>query len=482
MIKAIFQNTTYLLTSEVLVRLISLVQVPILVRYLGKNGYGIWSLAGALPSMLLVITDLGLHSLIVREVSQDKKKLEYSFQYVFSIKIFFSAIFLALVWLIVKLLAYSDDVKFFVYISSLSLICTSLQGLFSAVLRATQKFIYDALLQLANALSLFLGVLIIVLLDYGLTGLMYTQLFGQLILVLICFAFYFRKHSLNYPIVPESEKCLSILRRAIPFALMAIVLPVYYQIDIVMLSKMSGYEATGIYTAAYKIILMFMMISRLLSQVLFPTLSSLHITSGKEFRKTFFFSYRAIALVVFPMAFGLFFIGERVILVLFKREFVEAVFLLRIMSFSLLFSSLHMLLTVALNSSNGEREAAKVIVLVTVFNIVMNFFLIPRFGGVGASISTLLSEIVKYGGSYYYFRKRLFKINFGNAAIKIVVACLGMSIFMIYFNQIILPILIITSGSLYLVLIWLFGVISNEEIKKLINFFTKKTLATQGTK
>ena len=94
MFKGILENTTYLLASEIIGRLISLVQVPILVRYLGKNDYGVWSLAGALPSMLLVITDLGLHSLIIREVSQDKKKLESSFQYMFSIKILLSSIFL----------------------------------------------------------------------------------------------------------------------------------------------------------------------------------------------------------------------------------------------------------------------------------------------------------------------------------------------------------------------------------------------------
>ena len=187
-----------------------------------------------------------------------------------------------------NILAYSDDVKFFIYISSLSMICTSLQGLFSSLLRATQKFLYDALLQMANALSLFVAVLIIVLLDYGLTGLMYAQLLGQLMLVLICFVLYFRRYRFSYPLLPSSERSLSILRKAMPFALIAIVLPVYYQIDIVMLSKMSGYEATGVYSAAYKIILMFMMVSRLLSQVLFPTLSSLHIKSSEEFKRTFF--------------------------------------------------------------------------------------------------------------------------------------------------------------------------------------------------
>ena len=337
MFKAILKNTSYLLASEGVIRIITLLQITILVRYLGKNGYGILSLAAALPSMLLVITDLGLHSLIIREVSRDKEKLALTFQYMFAIKILLSVIFLGLVWSIVNILKYSDDVEFFIYLSSLSLICSSFQGLFSSLLRAIQKFLFDALLQVANALTLIGGVLIVVILDYGLEGIMYAQLLGQLMVVLICLAFYFRRYRFDYPLFSGLEQYLSILRKSLPFALIAIVLPVYYQINIVMLSKMSGYEVTGVFTAAYKIILMFMMLSRLLSQVLFPTLSNHFAVSIERFKKTFLYCHRGIAVVVFPVAFALFIIGDRIILILFEKEFLEALLPLQIMSFSLLF-------------------------------------------------------------------------------------------------------------------------------------------------
>jgi O-antigen/teichoic acid export membrane protein len=242
---------------------------------------------------------------------------------------------------------------------------------------------------------------------------------------------------------------------------------------------MAGYEATGIYTAAYKVILMFMMVSRLLCQVLFPTLSTLHITSKDEFKNTVSFSYRAVALGAFPMAFGLFFISDRIVLVLFKKEFLEAVLLLKVMSFSLLFSSLHMVLITALNSSHEERKVAWVIVLVTAFNIALNFMLIPRFGGIGASVSTLLSEIMIYGGIYYYFRKRLFKVNLWNSTIRIVAACIGMSVFILHFNQMILPALVLTSALVYFGLAWIFGVISSEEIRGCVSLFKRKAITSQ---
>jgi O-antigen/teichoic acid export membrane protein len=265
-----------------------------------------------------------------------------------------------------------------------------------------------------------------------------------------------------------------------PFALIAIVLPVYYQVNIIFLSKLSGYEATGIFTAAFKIILMFEMISRLFAQVLFPTLAKLFITSKENFRRNFYYSFRAIALGVFPIAFGVFLIGDRIVLILFKNEFAGAIPALRIMAFSLVFSSLQNVLTASLNAGKQEKKVASVMIMATVTNIIINLILIPKFALIGASISALVSEIMRFTGNYYYFRKGIFKIYFAGTIGKVILACLIMSLFVVCFKQMVLPVLIIIAGLLYLVLIWLFGVVSNDEIKKLINLFGKRAIAAES--
>lgn len=482
MFKGVLKNTSYLLVSEVCCRVISLVQVPILVRYLGKHDYGVLSLTGALPSLILIITDIGLHSHIIREISQDKNKLQASFQNIFAIKIFLSGIFLLLVWGIVTFLAYSENVSFLIYITSLSCVFASMQGLFSSVLRGTQNFFYDGLLQITNMIGLFAGILFVVLLDYGLLGLVYSQLFVQLLIFLICLGIYFGKYGLKYPLLSGLDQLVSIPKKSAPFALIAIVLPVYYQANIILLSKLSGYEATGIFAAAYKIILMIQMLSRLFSQVLFPTLAKVFVTSKEEFRRIFNYSCRAIVLVVFPAAFGLFLIGDRIVLILFKDEFAGAIPALRIMAFSLLFSCLQNVLTASLNAGKEEKKVAFVMIMATVANISMNLILIPRFAYIGASISTLISETMRFAFNYYYFRERIFRIYFANTIGKVILACLIMSLFVVCFEQMVMPMLVIIAGLLYLVLIWLFGVASNDEIKKLINLFARRIVASECPK
>jgi O-antigen/teichoic acid export membrane protein len=354
------------------------------------------------------------------------------------------------------------------------LVFTSFQGLFSSLLRAIKKFYFDAMLKIINALTLIGGVIIIVFFDYGLEGLMYAQILGQLLVLVICLMFYAKRYKFEYPLYLNFKKFFIILKKSLPFAVIAIILPVYYQINIVMLSKLSGYEVTGVFTASYKIILMFMMLSRLLSQVLFPTLSTLFVVSIEKFEETFMHCYRGIALVVFPIAFALCTIGDKIILIFFGSEFIEAVLPLRIMTFSLLFSSLHMILITALNSSNREKDVARVVIFATIANIIINLLLIPRLGSTGAGIAVFTSEIIKYCGSYYYFRKRLFKIGFLNEGIKILIACFGMTIFIGYLDEIALPVLILISGLLYLFLLWLLGVLSNNQITYFFNMFTTK--------
>lgn len=390
---------------------------------------------------------------------------------------------MSLVWVTVTSLAYSENVKFLIYITSLSFVFTSMQGLFSCVLRGTQNFFYDGLLQVANMIGLFGGILFVVLLDYGLLGLVYSQLFVQIVVLLLCVGIYFRKYGLNYALFSGYVFLVSILKKSAPFALISIVLPIYYQINIILLSKLSGYEATGIYAAAYKIILMVEMISRLFAQVLFPSLAGLFVTSKEDFTRIIYYSCRAIALGVFPITFGLFLIGDRIVIILFKHEFADAIPALQIMAFSLLFSSLLNVLTAGLNAGKQEKKVATVMIMATATNIIMNLILIPGFAYIGASISMLVSEILRFAGNYYYFRKKIFKIYFAGAIGKVIGACLIMSLFVIWFKQMVsLPVLIAIAGLLYFVLIWLFGVASNDEIKKLINLFTKKRLAAQTTK
>jgi len=59
-LRRFFKNVSYLFTANIISSLILFFQGVLLIRYLGSEQYGVWSISRSLPAMFYVITDLGL--------------------------------------------------------------------------------------------------------------------------------------------------------------------------------------------------------------------------------------------------------------------------------------------------------------------------------------------------------------------------------------------------------------------------------------
>ncbi|MFH0810767.1 MAG: polysaccharide biosynthesis C-terminal domain-containing protein, partial [Pseudomonadota bacterium] len=85
----------------------------------------------------------------------------------------------------------------------------------------------------------------------------------------------------------------------------------------------------------------------------------------------------------------------------------ESVLPLRIMAFCLLFTYLYSATQAALDASRNEGGSAVVWLVATVANVVVDFVVIPRYGYVGSSVATLLSEIMVFAGGWLVLRRNL---------------------------------------------------------------------------
>ncbi|MBD3160633.1 MAG: oligosaccharide flippase family protein, partial [Candidatus Latescibacteria bacterium] len=70
--RRVLRNTTWLLFGEVASRLLAAGYQVLLARYLGTALFGEFTLAMALAAILGIVSDLGLTSLTVREVSRNR--------------------------------------------------------------------------------------------------------------------------------------------------------------------------------------------------------------------------------------------------------------------------------------------------------------------------------------------------------------------------------------------------------------------------
>ena len=71
-VQRIAKNTGVIIAGDVLNKAIGLLVVIFLVRYLGAVGYGKYAFVFAFLTFFGIITDLGINTILVREISRDK--------------------------------------------------------------------------------------------------------------------------------------------------------------------------------------------------------------------------------------------------------------------------------------------------------------------------------------------------------------------------------------------------------------------------
>ncbi|MFH0810072.1 MAG: flippase, partial [Pseudomonadota bacterium] len=353
--RAVFRNTLYLISAQGVTSAVAFVQAILLVRYLGKEAYGVWNVAMAWPGIFFVLTDLGLNSYVLREVAADRGTLGYYFINMVAIKVALSAVFVVAVWLAAQACGYEPRVAHYIVLASLAQAAGCFEAMFTALFRAIQRFAYESVVNGVKAVGLLGLALGVIHHGWGVRELLLGSLVWQVVLTLGCFGLLLRhwKKPRWEPLMGLAES-LRFIRRASPFALITFILPIFYQIDIVMLSKLADMEAVGIYSAAYKLVMTLMVIPRAFKNALFPTLSRLFQDSREHFAQAFVLACKVMALAGFPLAFLIFAQAEGIVTWLYSGRYGESVQPLRIIAFSLLFTARYSATQAAPDASRNE--------------------------------------------------------------------------------------------------------------------------------
>jgi O-antigen/teichoic acid export membrane protein len=171
-----------------------------------------------------------------------------------------------------------------------------------------------------------------------------------------------------------------------------------------MLEIIKGDKAAGIYSAAYKLIEFLSIIPGTICVTALPGLSSDYFCNIEKFRsnsiKSLFF------LGISGIGAGLFFylFSRQIILLLYGPLYHESIICLKILSGVIFFLFINGFVAYIAIAMNNEKKIAQILLISTVINIILNYCLIPKYSYIGASISTLISEIFMLLFSVIIFR------------------------------------------------------------------------------
>ena len=196
----------------------------------------------------------------------------------------------------------------------------------------------------------------------------------------------------------------SLLHDSWPLLLSSLFTMVYLRIDQVMLGNMAGSAELGNYSVAVRISEAWYFIPIVISSAVFPALIEIETTSEELFYANMQKLYNLMALLAYIVALPVAFFAKEIIQVLFTSVYHDAGSLLAILIWTGLFTSLGAARGIFIVSKNWTRVHLVSIALGCAMNILLNFFLIPKYGAMGAVVATFISYWFAVHGTCFFFK------------------------------------------------------------------------------
>lgn len=465
--RRVAKNTTVLILSNILAYAFTFITTVYSARYLGVAGWGILSIALSVTGIFGVLTDLGLSSLTVREVARDKSLATKYFANTTAMKILLGFLTFGVIALVSHLAGYSQEVINVIYIITISAILGSFTSVFFSIFQAYEKMEYQALATIiSNIIMLALTLTVIYL---GLTVIGFAAvyvivgIFGLLYILFI----YLRKFSLP-KIEIDIDFWKDTVKESLPFAITGIFISVYFWIDSFMLSIIIGNDVVGIYNAAYRLIFVLLFIPSLFITALFPVMSR-HFESAKELLKIEYeksFKYLFIV-AIFIFIYGLIFSNE-IIMIIYGQKFFLSIIALQILIWVVPIIFLTSLLGNILNASNKQRLVTIIAASNALLNIALNLVLIPKFSFVGASVATVITELLGFILMFYYVSRYYFRVPLKHYILKPAInGLIVLALIYILKTQLNWIVAGFLGVLIYIVLLYALGIVNKDDMELL---------------
>ncbi len=388
----------------VLNRLLNFLVSIWLVRYLGPAQLGQYSFVLAFVSLFALFCDLGMGQLVICQVSKDRSSANAYLGAYLIIQILISLTVLSIMMGFISNFNYPQLIKLALYIAGVNLLVSSLSGPFYNLIIAFEKLRFNALMSVISNIFYCLLIISAIYFRKGLLVLvsatLLTSMLELAISILICLGIGIR------PDFKFDKKIWQTLLKYIgPFALYLIFTGLYRRIDVVILQHLQGDAAVGFYSAAYKIIFLFLLLPASFVKAVFPLLSEQASQDKDKLAQTLLWSMKYLVALSLPIAVSCALFSRQIITLFFGQAFLNSGMILSILGWSLVFSSSNHILSSGLVAAVKMVEVVSGTLIVFIVNLVLNFILIPKFSYIGAAYSILISELFAAGWFYIAIKK-----------------------------------------------------------------------------
>lgn len=387
----IAKNIGWLSAAKVLQMAFAMLVGAWVARYLGPEQYGLLNFALAFVALASSFAAFGLQGIVVRELVRKPEQTNHLLGTTFVLKLLGGLVSFFLIVVAIHIVNPQDNLAIaLVTIIAIKAVLmafgtidlyfqATVQSKYAVIAATTGLFIgalFKIALILAEAPLVYFAIAVV--LETAVTGMMLLWVYQQQVGSLILWR-------------PSLQRAKGLLRESWILTLSSIGVVIYLKIDQIMLGIMLDTEAVGIYSAAVKLSEASYFLPIFIAASTFPTL----ISSREQNKAVYSQQLQKLYDLMMWLALGVIIIATAVapfaINLLYGPAYAASTEILIIHIWASIFVYFSQVLSKWLINErltwfSPLRQGAGALA-----NVLLNLFLIPRYGGVGAAIATLFS-------------------------------------------------------------------------------------------
>lgn len=390
---------------------VQLLYTPFLIRMLGQSEYGLYSLIASLIGYLTVL-DLGFGNAVIVYTAQCKatnniekeKKIQGMFKIIFYI--------LSLIIIFLGIILYFNinnvfgstmttneisKAKIMVIILIFNLGLTFAFNIYSSIISAYEKFVYQKIIAIAS--TLFKPIIMIPLLFMGYKSITMCVVITIINTIVLLSNYIYCKKKLNVNIKFNGfDKKIFIEMFSYSFFIFlgVVVDKINWSVDQFVLGAVSGTIAVSIYSIASQLNSVFINLSTAISGLLLPKMSKMIAkkTSKTQLTNEMIKVGRIQYIIIFYMTSLLVLVGKPFIIWWAGKEYELSYYVALLLIIPVTIPLIQNLGLSILQAMNKHKFRAIATSIMAIINIIISYFLAKKFGVIGSALGTSISLII----------------------------------------------------------------------------------------
>ncbi len=397
---------------------IDMVFAIVMYRLLLPMEVGIYNFAVVLFVAFDIFTNFGLDLLLVREVSQQRKRAG---RYLYNSSFFRLLLSLAgapllagvlLLWSGSGAQAIGGEGLLAIGLLYIGLFPASLSKGMTSLFYANEQAEKPAAIATITTMNKAVFGVIVLLLGHGIVGLAAISIFNNVLTLLVLL---WTGRRLIGPIarrLPDFKLIREMASESLPLMLNHFLATIFFQVDIVILQALKGAAVVAQYSTAYKWLLAINIVPAFFTQALFPVISRQAQDDPAALSRSFRFGIKLLFALTLPLAVSFTALAEPLTLILAGPRYVpQGVIALQLMIWSIPIGWMNSLTQYALIALGLQRIITRAFAFAVCFNIAANLIFIPHYGFQAAAIATIASELALFAPFILLARRHIPAVN-----------------------------------------------------------------------